>query len=176
MPTYILKIGNSDCTTGEEFNKDLSTGTEAADSISVNVTAAGSPDHGHAYTLVGVPNNADWETGVITIEVNVTTADMNMSLGIAIARVESSGCVFIETSAAAPAQTLGSTGVHTYTTPSKNWAPGDASDRLRVLFNFSTSAHGGADVVIETGTTDCEIVTVITEGAPPVSRRIFIGD
>ncbi len=175
MPTYILKIGNSNCTAGEEFNKDISSGTETADSISVNVTQAGSPDDAHAITLAGVPNNADWETGVITVEVNVTTADMGMQLSVKAQRLTSS-CGFEEESLSADTQTLGSTGVHTFTISSKDWAAGAVGDRLRIVLRFFTTAHSGADVVIETGTTDCEIVTVITEGAPPVSRRIFIGD
>jgi hypothetical protein len=172
MPTYILKIAGSDCTPAEEFNRVISVGTESADSISVNVTAAGSPDIGHGYTLAGVPNNADWETGVITVEVNVTTADMNMSLRLSAARINSS-CAFQEATSLSAAQVLGTTGVFNFTIPSKDWGAGATGDRIRIVYQFITTAHSGANVVIETGTTDTEIVTVISEGGGPVSRRIF---
>ncbi|TDI54936.1 MAG: hypothetical protein E2O95_00605, partial [Acidobacteria bacterium] len=164
MPTYILKIANSDCNSAQEFNKVLSAGTEASNSISVNATQGGPIDVGQAVTPTGVPNNADWETGVITVEVNVTTSDMNMDLAVAAERVSSS-CGFQENTSSTSFQTLGSTGVHNFTIPTKNWAAGSAGDRIVITFHFFTTSHGGADVVIETGTTDAEIVTVISEGA-----------
>ncbi len=174
MATYILKIANSDCAFAEEFNKEISSGTESADSISINVARDGT-DAGRGYTPTGVPNNNDWETGDITVEVNVTTADMNMDLSVQVGRINST-CLIQQSTAFTAPQTLGSTGVFTFTFSSINWSAGSTGDRLRVVYRFTTAAHGGADVVIETGTTDTEIITAISEGSPPVSRRIFITD
>ncbi|KKL09262.1 hypothetical protein LCGC14_2567600, partial [marine sediment metagenome] len=100
---------------------------------------------------------------------------MNMLLQVRAERIDSD-CVFREATAFTSTQAMGSTGVLTFTIPTHNWNPGNAGDIIRIAYSFSTTAHAGADVVIETGTTDTEIVTSITEGAPPVSRRIFIGD
>ncbi len=171
MPTYIIKTADSDCDIQVAFNKVMSSGTESANSVSVTAPQ-GSNHHGQFVTPSGVPNNDDWETGVVTVEINVTTADMNMEMQLQVRRVQS-GCIIEETKGFTANQTLGSTGIFTYTTASHNWAPGAVGDRIVIRLRFTTGAHGGATIVFETGTTDAEIVTLISEGGDPVSRRIF---
>ena len=171
MPTYIIKAEDSDCTPESLFNKVMSSGTEDAGSVNVHADAGTQP-HGTFTTLVGVPFNDDWETGVITVEINVTTADMNMELAVQARRVNSS-CAIQETKGFTAFQTLGTTGVFTFTTVANNWNAGSTGDRIVLRLRFRNASHGGADIVFETGTTDAEIVTVISEGGGPVSRRIF---
>lgn len=162
MATYILKIGNSDLSGGSDFDKELSSGTESANSVTAR-TAGGSTETSYAYTVANVPNNNDWNTGTITVEVNITTANSNVELSMSASRLDSAGSVQ-ETSSATAEQNCGSTGVLNFTIPSTNWSAGACGDRLRINYIFrETAGMSPQDVIIETGTTNTEHVTVIDE-------------
>ena len=155
MATYILKTGNSNFSGGADFDKDLSTGTEAANTIGVT-TAKAATEISYAYTVSGVPNNTDWETGTITVEVNVTSSNGDIHLDIDASRLNSSGAVQETTSAKAGEQNLSSVQIFNFTIPSFDWAAGATGDRLRINYHFRNSnTHAGKSVTIETGTVSC---------------------
>jgi len=163
MPTYYLRDSASDLGGGADFSVELLDSTTTASSLSP-VIAQGATETSYAFSDVGVPNNADWETGTITVEVNVTTADSDAHLDISVSRVNSSGTVQ-ETSSLAGEQNLSAVQVYNFTVPSKDWAAGAAGDRIRINYAFRSSAlHGNITPTIETGTVDTEHITVITEG------------
>ncbi len=165
MATYILKTKTSDLSGGADFNREISADAETAGSITVTV-ANGATETSYGFTKPYKPSNADWETGSITVEVKVTTANTNMFLKVSASRLNSAGVVQ-ETSSETAEQQLSATGVKTFTIPSMNWAAGNCTDRIRINYIFrSANSHGGAiNVVIETGTTDTEVTTSITENA-----------
>src|SRR3989344_4625105 len=165
MATYILKTKTSDLSGGADFNREISADAETAGSITVTV-ANGATETSYGFTKPYKPSNADWETGTITVEVKVTTANTNMFLKVSASRLNSAGVVQ-ETSSETAEQQLSTTGVKTFTIPSMNWAAGNCTDRIRINYIFrSANSHGGAiNVVIETGTTDTEVTTSITENA-----------
>jgi len=163
MPTYILKTAASDLSGGADFNKVLSTGTEAASSITLGVGAAATEDN-YGFTASGVPNNAAWETGNWTVEVNVTTANMKLEASMAISRVDSAGAQQ-EISAFSAEQNAGAIGVLTFSFTSLAWTAGATGDRIRIVYRFRNTATMGGDqtAVIETGTVSCEVVSPVTE-------------
>ncbi|MDP2655564.1 MAG: kelch repeat-containing protein, partial [bacterium] len=165
MATYILKTKTSDLSGGADFYREISADAETAGSITVTV-ANGSTETSYGFTKPYKPSNSDWETGSITVEVKVTTANTNMFLKVSASRLNSAGVVQ-ETSSETAEQQLSTTGVKTFTIPSMNWAAGNCTDRIRINYIFrSANSHGGAiNVVIETGTTDTEVTTSITENA-----------
>src|SRR3989344_1901095 len=166
MATYYLKSKNSDLTVaGGDFDKEISADTETAGSITVSIppdTIERSGGHTKPYK----PNNADWETGSITIKVKVTTANSNITLSILARRLSASGSI-LQSSGFSSTQTLSTTGVFTFTIPSFDWTAGNCTDRLMIDYNFrNTATHGSAQsVVIESGTADTAITKVITENA-----------
>lgn len=165
MATYILKAKTSDLSGGADFNREISADAETAGSITVTV-ANGATETSYGFTKPYKPSNADWETGTIAVEVKVTTANTNMFLKVSASRLNSAGVVQ-ETSSETAEQQLSTTGVKTFTIPSMNWAAGNCTDRIRINYIFrSANSHGGAiNVVIETGTTETEVTTSITENA-----------
>ncbi|MBI2098838.1 hypothetical protein HYT45_00275 [Candidatus Uhrbacteria bacterium] len=165
MASYYLKSKNSDLTGGADFTREISADTEAAGSITIQV-ANGATEESIGYTKLHKPNNADWETGGITVKVNVTTANTNIFLSVYAARVLKDGSVQESTSVTAEQQ-LSSTGVKTFSISSKDWAAGNCDDRIKIAYRFrSAQSHGtAASVVIETGTTNTEIATSISENA-----------
>ncbi len=168
MPVYILKQKTPDLieTSADPYdNREISADTEATGSITRSVPN-GLIALLHAITKAYKPNNADWETGSVTVEVKVTTANANIFLAVKAKRILANNTVAEETAYTAEQQ-LSTTGVFTFTTASMNWSAGNCTDRLRITYKFrSSQSHGtAASVVIETGTTDTEHTTSITENA-----------
>ena len=178
MATYYLKQKNSDLPppgTGSGFNKEISAETENAGSITVPVANSNS-EFSQAYTKLYKPNNADWETGGITVKVRVTTANSNIHLKVQAERVNSAGGGTGDQSAETAEQTLSATGVYTFSIASKNWSAGNCGDRLRIVYWFrSSQAHGtAASVVIETGTTDTEVTPANLTKNAGTCRAAFV--
>src|SRR3989344_1143324 len=168
MAVYILKQKTPDLieTSADPYdNREISADTETAGSITRSVPN-GLIALLHAITKAYKPNNADWETGSVTVEVKVTTANSNIFLAVKAKRILANNTVAEETAYTAEQQ-LSTTGVFTFTTVSMNWSAGNCTDRLRITYKFrSAQSHGtAASVVLETGTTDTEHTTAITENA-----------
>src|SRR3989338_8093399 len=165
MATYILKSKDSDLPSMGLFGKELSADAVTAGSITVAIPAS-STFRGAGYTKPHKPNNADWETGSITVEVKVTTANSNVTVTVQAHRLSGSGSLQ-ESSSVPASQSCGTTGIKTFTIPSKDWTAGNCDDRIRLDYIFQNTATHGADqsVTIEANTTDCETVTSITENA-----------
>lgn len=166
MATWYLSNTNSDLTTGADFKKKLLTTTESANSINFSI-AANSTETSYAYSEPFSPNNADWETGGITVKVNVLASDSFALLKVNATRLNASGGVEEQATATAE-QALALAGVFTFNIASKNWTAGTSSDRLRIDYIFRNSSTKGAQsVTIETGTSDTSITTSITINAFP---------
>ena len=169
--TYELTDTASDLSGGADFDVDLNRTSgpsppspPAPGSLTINV-AQSATETSYAYTIANDPNNADWETGTITVEVEVTTADSNIDLKLSASRVDSGGAVQ-ETSGSSSELTLSSTGQFNFTIPSTDWTAGNAGDRIRINYIFTnTILHGSKSVIIETSTADTEHVTQITFNA-----------
>jgi len=162
MPTYYLSNTDSDLSGGADFNKVLATVTEAASSISAEI-AASTTETSYAWTRSDFPNNADWETGSITVEVDVTVANTKLLINVSASRVNSSGAVQETSDNPALGEQECSLGLHTYLIPIKDWAAGNATDRIRINYIIRNSfSHGAQSTTIETGTTDTEVITAIT--------------
>lgn len=163
MATYILKSNTSDITDGATFSRELSGGTEAAGSITVELSA-GASETNIGVTREVIPNNDDWDTGDVTVEVNVTTSNADFQISFRVHRINSAGSIQ-ESSTVSTTYGMGSTGVISHTFSSLGWTAGNCSDRLRIDYIFeNTAGHGGSSAVdIETGTTDAEVITAITE-------------
>jgi hypothetical protein len=125
----------------------------------VQVAPGGAAEDSRAFTPAGVPGTQG-VTGTYTVKVNVTTSATNVSMSVAVARVNSAGTQQ-STSSFTPTQSLGSTGVKTFTTNLTNvnlgtWAAGD---RLRVTYRFTNSHNSQTrTVVLQTGTTNTEVM------------------
>jgi hypothetical protein len=86
---------------------------------------------------------------------------------VEIARINSSGTVQGSTFTSAE-QSLGTTGVKTFTFTSANLGTWTTGDRLRVSYIFRNTAKTPQTVTIGTGTTNEEVITPF--GAPPRTR------
>lgn len=173
MPTYILKDTNSDLSgPGADFDKEVSAGTGGTSGISVEV-ALSSTEISYSFTPANVPYNAGWPNGTWSVEVDVTTANMQMDLRMRIQRVNSDGDWQQNSGYNTEGwQNLGSTGVLDFTWGTTSWSGGAVGDRIRVEFNFRNNhAHSAQTVVIGTGTTDDELVSPVTEGSPPSGSK-----
>lgn len=169
--TYRLTDVTSDLSGGADFSNDLirTSGPspptpEQPGDVSVSIGPV-STEISFAWTIADDPNNADWETGTITVEVEVTTASSAIDLLFTASRVNSSGAVQ-ETSGFSNTETLSSTGSYNFTIPSKDWSAGAVGDRIRINYRFTnTSLHGNNTVAFEANTDLTEHVTQITFAA-----------
>lgn len=166
MATYILKSGTSDLSGGADFDRDLSTGTESAGSLSPSIAAA-STEVSYSYTVSGVPNSNDWATATISVELNITTGNSKIFLTMSASRLNSAGVVQ-ETSGNADEQRINQVKIYDFTIPAYDWgSAGDPqlqSDRLRINYSFRNSDSMAAQAAtFDTGTINCEHVTSIIE-------------
>jgi hypothetical protein len=172
MSTWFLSENNSDLTFGSVFNRDLVLEVETANTVEVLITGQ-STSFNYAYTPIGQLDDADWADGDITVEVNVTTANMQVDCRILIQRRNSAG-VFQEASSFTGAQSMGSTGVLTFLLSGVTWTAGNADDRLNVQFRFENGSHGEQTVGIETGTVDTEITASPNPAAATALRDMIM--
>lgn len=150
--SFYLSATNSDLSGGADFNKVLSTATETAGTLSVAVASAAT-EVSYGYTTSGVPGVGGTSTGSFSVEINVTTANSNITLSVALARVNSAGTQQAVT-AYATGQSAGTTGVKTFTFTDPALGTWAAGDRLRVQYRFVNGAMSTQTVGIGTGTTN----------------------
>lgn len=164
MATYYLKSITSDLAGGTSFSNEISSTAVTAGSLSVTITNA-TTETSYGFTKPHKPSNAAWQTGAITVKVNVTTANASAFLSVQADRINSAGAVQ-ESSSVATEQALSTTGVKTFTISSMTWTSGACGDRIRIRYLFRSSQTHGVNiiVVIETGTTNTEVTpTNMTE-------------
>lgn len=170
--TFYLSSITSDLSGGTLFNRYYDDGPSSANSLNVSV-ANSSTQTAYGFMLQNGLNGFSWngDGNTHTVEVNVTTASSAISLTISLSRISSTGTV-LQTSATTASQSLGTTGVKTFTV-SQAWTSPAATDRIRVNYNFtSTNAHGGnASVTIETGTTNTEFTVPAVRNTPTVTTQ-----
>ena len=165
MPTYLLTDLSTDLTGGDDFDQQLwfGFGRPSPNTITISVPAL-STETSYGYTEPEYPNNSNWESGVITVEVFVTTAAAGMFLDVESSRITATGTVQ-ETTGKAGEQAMSTTGLLNFTIPSQNWNAGTDTDRLRINYIFRNgNSHGSTNVKIQVNTDDCEVVTLIEHG------------
>lgn len=161
MPTYIRTTIASDLSGGADFNDALLPTSGAFDTIVVSV-AASSTETSFGFTAAGTPNNDDWETGQMDIEVEITVANARMGGDVDVSRINSTGTVQ-ETSGKAGFISYATIGVKTFRIPSQNWSAGACSDRIRVNYDFINSDLSVGSVTIGRGKTTSEVISNVSE-------------
>ena len=164
MATYYLSGTDSDLSGGADFNKKLLGSAETAGTITVSL-AKNATETSYAFSEAGNPNNADWNTGGVTVEVYVTTRSPDVYLNVRADRVNSSGALQ-ESSTSPGEQNLAATGLYTFNIASMDWAAGAAGDRIRIAYIFrNNNTKSTRSVDIQTGTTDTQVITSIGVGS-----------
>jgi len=156
--TYYLSAIDSDLTGGADFNKLLSRNTETAGTITSSIAQAAT-ETSYAFTAIGDPGTGGVNTGTFTVKVDVATANSNITISVALHRVNSAGTVQNST-AFATGQSAGTTGVKSFTFTNPALGTWVAGDRLRVDYRFANAAaHSAQNIIISTGTIDEAIDT-----------------
>jgi len=182
---YYLSDDASDLSSGVDFNKILNATTETAGTTGSISIAKGATEVSYAYTVAGIPNNADWTTGAATVKVNVTTAPASpyIALSMNLERINSAGTLQ-ESATATAEQTINAAGVYTFDIASKNWTAGAATDRIRLKYSFrNIKTNGALTVTLSTGQANMGVTTEIgnlptaafsanvTYGCPPLDVK-----
>ena len=136
MPTYLLTDLSTDLTGGDDFDQQLwfGFGRPSPNTLTISVSPL-STETSYGYTEPEYPNNSNWESGVITVEVFVTTAAAGMFLDVESSRITATGTVQ-ETTGKAGEQAMSATGLLNFTIPSQHWNAGTDTDRLRINYIF----------------------------------------
>ncbi|TMI77087.1 MAG: hypothetical protein E6H05_01665, partial [Bacillati bacterium ANGP1] len=143
---YALNNTNSDLTGGLDFNKEL--GDYITD-LSIAVSVAGvQTEDSFGFTKAGVPG-AVGVTGDYIFSMYVTTANANIQLSAAVARVNSAG-VQQAISGSATEQSAGTTGPKSFTFTAPALGTWSAGDRLRVTYRFRNTAASTQSVTFGT--------------------------
>ena len=162
--TYYLNSTTSDLSGGADWSKTLLSETTAVSTIAATILRS-STETQYAWTNTTTTNNTGWETGTITVKVNVTATGSTTYtwLNVQVDRVYANGTV-IESSATSTEQQLTSTGVKTFNIASKNWAEGASTDRLRLRYIMRNS-RSNADyaITISQGDVNSYVVTAVTK-------------
>lgn len=154
--TYILKAAASTLPAGADFTRDLSANTEAAGTITIATAKAISEDS-FGYTVAGEPNFAGALIGDYTVEINVTTANVNVFLLIAVSRVDSAGAQ--QTISVFTAEQEATAAVHIFSLAAIDLGTWLATDRLKVVYRHRNAhAMTAQSIAIETGTVSAEVV------------------
>lgn len=159
---YLLKAGNSDLSGGADFTRELSEATETPGTIVVSVAASATEDS-LGITRAGVPNILRWPVGDCTVKVNVSVANANLQLSVALRRVNAAG-VTQQTTAFAPEQQA-TAGGKVFTLRGLVWGAGAATDRLVVIYRFRNTVGSVQAVTITTGDLNAEVQTPWTPNA-----------
>src|SRR5204863_512235 len=138
---------NSDLSGGLDFNRELNPGTETAGSIAVSV-AAGATEDSFGFTRAGQPG-VSGITGNYIVEMNVTVANANIWLSVALARVDSGGVEQTRSSFTAETQ-LSTTGQKTFSFTGLNLGTWSSGNRLKVYYRFRNAAASVQSVTIAT--------------------------
>lgn len=151
---WMLKQANSDLTGGADFTKELSEATETGSTLNFTIAASATEDQ-LGYTKAGVPNLQKWPTGNWSVQVNVTVANTNLQLSVAVARVNAAGTQQ-QISRFTPEQQC-SSGVKTFQLFNLAWNAGAVGDRIKIIYRFRNTVASGQAVTIETGTTNTQV-------------------
>jgi hypothetical protein len=161
MPqTYYLRNTASDLTWGEDFDYKLLTST-AVEATSVISFAKSATETSFGYTDLGVPDNADWETGTFVVKVKVTAENTNIWGSIRVDRISASGAT-VESSTTTAEQQFSSIATYTFTVASKDWTAGTSGDRIAVAYIFRNAKNSVQTVTISFNTSDSSVVTSVT--------------
>ncbi len=159
--TFYLGGTNADLSGGASFSKYLEEETESAGSITISRGDNSTFESDYGFTREDIPDNPNWNVGVITVKINVTNVSRNVVMKLSASRINSDGVVQ-ETTDETGEQTLSSIQEYTFTIPTHNWDEGDESDRLRINYiSRGTHAVQGGTVTIETGTSSASVETPI---------------
>ena len=146
----------SDLTGGADFSNMLASFTRTTSTLAISV-AANATETSYGFTDAHRPANADWETGTITVKVQVTSANSAINCSVQADRLNSAGSVQ-ESSTATAEQTLSATGTFTFTVASTNWTAGACTDRLRIRYIFrNTNTHTAQSVTIQLDSVNTEV-------------------
>jgi hypothetical protein len=165
--TYIQRDTASDLSVPGEYDLQLLEGTATLVDRLI-VLAASQTKEGYHYTEAGVPG-ADGITGNYTVEVDIAIGDTSVQISAAVARVNSSGAVQVQTAFSAEQVAAGA--VLTFRFTSANLGTWAAGDRLRAAVRYRNShTHTGRDVTVSFNTIDTQVVAPWTTAAPPPPR------
>lgn len=178
MPTYVIKQADSDLGAGVQFSKVISEGTESAGSINVSVPGL-SQDNGFVILPHGLPNSSTWESGgSVSLELNITATNGGTAATwrarCRVQRRNMAGTV-IQNGVFTAFQGLDTTGVKTFSMTAPTWtaAEEDCANRFSIVIQFENNTGAIRTCTIESGTTNAEVVSSITENSS-TCRRIFI--
>lgn len=140
---YFFSAVTSDLTGGADFNRELLPNiTTTASALSV--TVAGSvTETSFGFTEPLDPGAAGTVTGDYTVSMDVTTANSNITMSFAVARINSSGTQQAISSTSTTVS-FSTTGAKTLTLTSVNLGTFASTDRLRVSYLFANAAMGNA--------------------------------
>lgn len=156
---YFFSSIASDLSGGADFNRELLPNiTASASALSVSIAAAAT-ETSYGYTEPLDPGLAGTVTGDYTISMDVTTANSNITMSFAVARVNSSGTQQTLSSTSTTVS-FSTTGAKTLTLTGVNLGTFASTDRLRVSYNFiNAAAHSSQSFGINQNSVDSYITT-----------------
>jgi PKD repeat protein len=157
---YYLRKTNSDLTWGEDFDYKLLTTTAGEDTLAISL-AKSATETSFGYTDLGIPNNADWETGTFTVKVKVTNNNSYIYGSIRVDRISAAGAT-VESSTTTAEQSFASDATYTFTVASKNWTAGTIGDRIAVAYIFRNSKSNAQSVTISLNTSESSVTTLVS--------------
>lgn len=165
--TYVLSSVASDLTGGADFTNLLDSTTAAAAVINVSI-AKNATEDSFGFTKSGLPGVEGTSTGTFTVKVNITTGNTSgdLSLAVALARVDKAGTQAAITAFSAAQATTAGIKTFRFLDPALGtWAHGD---RLKVIYrwvNLTKNAAQALDITVNT--IDAEVVTPFAPPPPP---------
>ena len=173
---WYLTNNESDLGGGVHFNNTLvDTPTSG---LELQITLTGENEEvSYGFTNEGMPDNDHWESGGITVNLDVSAVARETDIDMSISRIDSSGTV-LETTENSGVQRVETTGTHTFNIPSMTWSAGSESDRLRLNF-YSAGTHHKQDsgITIDSLEIDTPIEispTIEYEGSVSISEKTNI--
>jgi len=136
---YFFSAATSDLTGGADFNRELLPNiTTSASALSVTIAQAVT-ETSYGYTEPLDPGAAGSVTGDYTVSMDVTTANSNITMSFAVARVNSSGTQQTISSTSTTVS-FSTTGAKTLTLSGVDLGTFTSTDRLRVSYLFANAA------------------------------------
>jgi len=165
--TFYLGEDVSDLSLGGAFTHDLEDASGVANTDPVTATNSNGTNQGYYVTPSGNEiNNGASPAGTYTVEIDVTVAASGVNGRCKLQRRTSTGTLGSETAFTAD-QSMGTTGVKTFTFTDLALGTWATTDRLCVVFEVqNTNSHGGAaGPTYDTLTTDAEVATAFAAPA-----------
>ena len=160
--TFYLSNNTADLSGGTHFNVYLEQNTTTAGSLSINAGTNTTWVASYAFTRQNIPDNPNWESGSITVNIRTIATDRGVEMYMSASRISSTGTV-LQTSGVSATQELTFNGDFSFTIPSTNWSSGNASDRLRInVFTKATHHKQNTSSTIEANTANASVSTPIT--------------